>query len=607
MTSNDPRADHGGIIAATKTGGVVTSDPKFPIEKKKLQKEGFETQKTIHNQRGAIVVNSKASSERSAVNQMGSHFSAAGAAYVGGGGRGSAGNALRLTKPKPKIVVAPSHPIKNTSAITVGPTGISSRIQKLKKGLGSGGNASTDIVSKVLNVATPPVPGLTSILPSTHSCRKRDYLVKQSMINKNFQEQINRKIVKAAYPKAFRQIWPVIPTKDSIFLSNYGLESIYHHLNSSSSDMKDENEVKPICYQCGYDFASAWRKCNSKQLPICEVCDIKKFKLQHSHKIKTQLKEFMESMKEEEGKFRAECKEASQQVLSLEKWAAENPPPPLISDNVSTYNVQSKRGKAMNKQASLRGSYNNANTARGLRKELNQNRVIDSNSNLPTRTLFPISAATASTSSTSGQQKSYSTVVLNKPVVVSRKRKEPPGGSGEVMGQVYMPPPSKVCKPSSTLDVTLNQLSQQSSSGVGVVGQVNMPPPIKVCKPGSVLDLTLNWPSRQYNTQKLFEKRFIPKDAGPVGGSVETERLGIVKPVREWTTGVAKQDRTVTCVTDGNISSPRSAGKKSATPGPGSAGNNSATPGPGSSGNNSATPGPGGAGNIRATPGSRST
>ena len=596
MTSNDPRADHGGIIAATKTGSMVTSDPKFPIEKKIPQKEGLERQKTIHNQRGAIVVNSKASSERSAVNQTGSHFSAAGAAYVGGGGRGSAGNALKLTKPKPKIVVAPSHPIKNTSAITVGPTGISSRILKLEKGLGSGGNASTDIVSKVVNVATPPVPGLTSILPSTHSCRKRDYLVKQIMINKNFQEQINRKIVKAAYPKVFRQVWPVIPTKDSIFLSNYGLESIYYHLDSSSSDMKDENEVKPICYQCGYDFASAWRKCNSKQLPICEVCDLRNLKLQHSHKIKTQLKEFMESMKEEEGKLKAECEEASQQVLSLEKWAAENPPPPpLISDNISTYNVQSKRGKAMNKQASLRGSYNNANTVRGLRKQFNQNRVISSNSNLPTRTLFPISTETASTSSTSGQQKSYSTVVLNKPVVVSRKRKEPPGGSGEVMGQVYMPPSSKVCKPSSTLDVTLNQLSQQSSSGVGVVGQVNMPAPSKVCKPGSVLDLTLNWPSQQYNTQKLCEKRFIPKDAGPVGGSVETERLGVVKPVREWTTGVAKPDHTVACVADGNISNPKSAG------------NNSATPGPGSAGNHSATPGPGGAGNISATPGSGST
>ena len=579
MTSNDPRADHGGIIAATKTGSVVTSDPEFPIEKKIPQKEGLERQKTIHNQRGAIVVNSK----RSAVNQTGSHFSAASAAYVGGGGRGSAGNALKLTKPKPKIVVAPSNPVKNTSAINVGPTGISSRIQKLEKGLGSGGNASTDIVSKVVNVATPPVPGLTSILPSTHSCRKRDYLVKQSMINKNFQEQINRKIVKAAYPKEFHQVWPVIPTKDSTFLRNYGLESIYHHLDSSSSDMKDENEVKPICYQCGYDFASAWRKCNSKQLPICEVCDLRNLKLQHSHKIKTQLKEFMESMKEEEGKLKAECEEASQQVLSLEKWAAENPPPPpLISDNISTYNVQSKRGKAMNKQASLRGSYNNANTVRGLRKQFNQNRVINSNSNLPTRKLFPISAANASTSNTSGQQKSYSTVVLNKPVVVSRKRKEPPGGSGEVMGQVYMPPPSKVCKPSSTLDVTLNQLSHQSSSGVGVVGQVNMPPPSKVCKPGSVLDLTLNWPNQQYNTQKLFEKRFIPKDAGPVGGSVETERLGVVKPVREWTTGVAKPDCTVACVADGNISDPRSAGNNSATPGPGGAGNISATPGSGS-------------------------
>ena len=61
-----------------------------------------------------------------------------------------------------------------------------------------------------------------------------------------------------------------------------------------------------------------------------------------------------------------------------------------------------------------------------------------------------MSSATASTASTSGQQKFYSIVVLKEPVVVGMKKKELP----EVAGQVSMPPPSRVCKPRSVLDVT---------------------------------------------------------------------------------------------------------------------------------------------------------
>ena len=90
MNSNVPnKAHHGGIIAATKTGSVESSDPKIPEQKEPSK------WKTIHDLQGAVVVNSKASIEGSALNKKISHSSAADAAAVGGEGRESAGMALR--------------------------------------------------------------------------------------------------------------------------------------------------------------------------------------------------------------------------------------------------------------------------------------------------------------------------------------------------------------------------------------------------------------------------------------------------------------------------------------------------------------------------------
>ena len=78
MNNNVPnKAHHGGIIAATKTGSVESSDPKIPEQKEPSK------WKTIH------------SIEGSALNKKISHSSAAGPAAVGSGGRESAGMALR--------------------------------------------------------------------------------------------------------------------------------------------------------------------------------------------------------------------------------------------------------------------------------------------------------------------------------------------------------------------------------------------------------------------------------------------------------------------------------------------------------------------------------
>ena len=199
----------------------------------------------------------------------------------------------------------------------------------------------------------------------------------------------------------------------------------------------------------------------------------------------------------------------------------------------------------MTKQASLRRSHI-ANTVNGLSKYKIQHIPVSSNSTLPSRNILPMSSATASTASTSGQQKCYSTVVLKEPVVVGMERKEKPGGSGAVTRQVSMPPPSKVCKSRFALDVTPN------------------------------------WLSQQLLTRKLDKKGIVSKDAGSVRKSVETKRVGIVKLLHEGTTGVAKQDCTVTCMAEVNASSPCSAGNNSATPRTGGAGNISSTPSTGS-------------------------
>ena len=108
------------------------------------------------------------------------------------------------------------------------------------------------------------------VLPAEHSHRYRDCLVKKDMAKKNFQKNIERKMVMVAYPKVFHHVWPLIPAYDHAFVSNYGLESIFQHFDPSSNSAQHKNiyGVKPICNQCGCYFTSAWQihKSNSKQL-----------------------------------------------------------------------------------------------------------------------------------------------------------------------------------------------------------------------------------------------------------------------------------------------------------------------------------------------------
>ena len=179
------------------------------------------------------------------------------------------------------------------------------------------------------------------------SKRYRDYLAKHLLAKRSFQKQIERKVAIAPYPKTFRQVWPVIPVFDSSFVRNYGLEAILQHFDSSLNTGGDKVsstgcKVKPICNQCGCDFASAWqiRKSNSKQLLLCEACDFANLKILQRSKLANQLRELLASVTKERDQFRMENEEARKQVVSAERQLItamaqqqerQHHPPPLFS------------------------------------------------------------------------------------------------------------------------------------------------------------------------------------------------------------------------------------------------------------------------------------
>ena len=159
------------------------------------------------------------------------------------------------------------------------------------------------------------------------SRRYKEYLSKNMVAKKTFQKQIERKIASAPYPKTFRQVWPVIPVFDSSFIRNYGLEAIMQHFDSSLASSaaqeraNSSSKVKPICNQCGCDFASAWqiRKSNSKQLLLCEACDFANLKILQRSKLANQLRDLLASVSKEKEQFETECEEARKQVVSSER------------------------------------------------------------------------------------------------------------------------------------------------------------------------------------------------------------------------------------------------------------------------------------------------
>ena len=292
--------------------------------------------------------------------------------------------------------------------------------------------------------------------------RYRDYALKHSHTRKIFNKQIERKLMAAPYPKTFRQVWPLIPVYDSGFVRNFGLEAVSHYFDPTSKALMDKNnsKMKPICNQCCCDFASAWqiRKSNSKQLLLCEACDFQNLKILQRSKLSNQLKELVESVKAEQEKFAAEYEAMRKE---LEKHASENPPP-LTSQIASHLTSNSKTPSPTPGQRvavkGATGKYQIITSNSGVNLVGKHVHLVQSSQNGAGGGL----TAHLAIPSILGQKSDLSQVMSaggnidlgnKRPTIVTTGRT----ASSAVAG----PPASKVCKPGSALDQTLNRLSKQ--------------------------------------------------------------------------------------------------------------------------------------------------
>lgn len=335
------------------------------------------------------------------------------------------------------------------------------------------------------------------------SRRYRDFVLKQSHAKKNFQKQMERKMMVLPYPKAFRQVWPLIPVHDSGFVRNYGLEAVMHHFDPNAKALQEKHttRLRPTCNQCMCDFASAWqiRKSQSKQLLLCEACDFLNLKILQHNKLSNQLKELMESVKAEQKKFAGECEEAKRQILDVEKntttTAAESSPPPLLTNKL-VHRVGDTVGQVsqmvLNQVSRYQlvgpdGGKNNNNSK--LQLQVKNERVVGSQQNtvvIPSilgQKPQPLQAGGHGASKAAG---------------LGVKRKAPSNA---------LPPPRKVYKPAIG-QKQATPLGPAPAPAVMTTTTSNTPNTGKVVyKPGSVLDLTLNRLSKQLIKRKLDEHR----------------------------------------------------------------------------------------------------
>lgn len=288
------------------------------------------------------------------------------------------------------------------------------------------------------------------------SRRYREQLIKQNNAKKSFQKQIERRMVVAPYPKTFRQVWPLIPVHDSTFVRNFGLESVMHHFdpNSKALQERSSSKVKPICNQCGCDFASAWqiRKSNSKQLLLCEACDFQNLKILQRSKLSNQLKELRENIKAEVDKFTAEWEE---RFHDLEKKATENPPPPLTSQLVNAGSGVQRGGNTTTIVGKTVLVSQSGSTTNNRYQVVSSHGKQTAQAHVTTNSMPNQKSTTIVIPSILGQKSESpkQAVSTNEVVAVGSKRRQG--------GQAPQAPPSKVFKPGSALDHTLNRLSKQ--------------------------------------------------------------------------------------------------------------------------------------------------
>lgn len=316
--------------------------------------------------------------------------------------------------------------------------------------------------------------------------------MKQSTLKRNFQKQIDKKIGAAAYPKTFRQVWPIIPVNDPAFIKNIGLETITTYFDPAynKTAVTQPTKIKPTCNQCGCDFASAWqiRKNNSKQVLLCEACDFTNLKLFQRSKLATQLKELMDDVRKGEEKFNAECEEAKQQTIAVEKAMLLKQPLTIKSDaiigggsvtqvkklvnpvvtNGGTHLATSSGGKAV-ASGGLATSYVDDNIRK--RKSLEDHDSSGSVAKVP-----KTSANLDRTLNKISQQ------LIQKQVVEKvGKRKQPlqTPSTNVISSKVKVgPPPLKQASPLHSIPVTSSSKVYHASSPMPTVSAKSTPPPL---------------------------------------------------------------------------------------------------------------------------------
>lgn len=282
-----------------------------------------------------------------------------------------------------------------------------------------------------------------------NSRRYREFLVKQNTVKRTFQKQIDKRISSFPYPKTFRQVWPIIPVQDPSFVKNLGLETVTQFFDqphtskgSGSSGGTGASKVKPICNQCGCDFASAWqiRKNNSKQVLLCEACDFTNLKLLQRTKLTSQLKEIIEGVKREEDKFNSETEEARKQLIA--------------SERVGVISNTQKSSPQPTSHVSSHGNHIISTSGGGIRHQSLTERVADAMipSIIGGKGGRPGVGATGGGRGGGGKSLSQ-TEKTKSPLEISRKRKI------DQQETSHSIPSSKT--PKTHLDVTLNRITQQ--------------------------------------------------------------------------------------------------------------------------------------------------
>lgn len=210
--------------------------------------------------------------------------------YNGSHSRVINANVINLDKVPLMVSTSGSERIQLLQPAVLQPTIFSKQMNDAVKTISRNESRTSHSPSKDEHLKTQHLSDIT-VKPS------KELVQRHIAARKILRRQLDRKLSNVPYPKTYRQVWPVIPVGDSLFLSTVGLEAACSALDptfkSKEPKRRPSNAPKPVCQQCGSDFAPAWqvRKKNDSTYLLCEMCDFANLKNVHREKIATQLKE----------------------------------------------------------------------------------------------------------------------------------------------------------------------------------------------------------------------------------------------------------------------------------------------------------------------------